>query len=29
VQILQRMKALSMAFGTLVRIEQGVGVIKP
>jgi len=28
-QILQRMEALSMPFGTPVRIERGVGVIKP
>jgi poly-gamma-glutamate synthesis protein (capsule biosynthesis protein) len=28
-RILERMKALSMPFGTLLQIENGVGVIKP
>jgi len=28
-RILERMKALAMPFGTLVQIENGVGVIKP
>jgi hypothetical protein len=28
-RILERMKAMSMAFGTVVRIENGAGVIRP